>query len=237
MQKPVLFILTGTFLFIAHFTSAQTVEQILNQHFSASGQGALSKITSVRSTGKAIQAGTELPFMQIQERPGKLYLEIEIQGVKMIQAYNGLNGWAIEPWMSSEPRKLTVPEVSNMAEMARIDNDLVNWEENGYSLEFIGKEVLDGNDVFRLKLTKTADDTYQFFIDSETYLINKMVNYNDNAGKVAEGETILGDYRKINGIAVPFRTEVKYDGQTLMVNVLDKVEFDIELDESFFSQP
>lgn len=237
MRKYSFFFLSICFISGLQYSGAQTLDQILENHFKASGQDKLSSVNSVVSSGKAMQMGMELPFMQIQKRPDNMYLEISVEGQKMIQVYNGKNGWALEPWVSPYARELSGPELKNVGLMARIDSDLVNWEEKGDLLEYTGKEIYEGNDMYLLKLTKETGESYQFFIDTETYLISKLVAHTNFGGNIVEGETILGDYRKINGVSVPFRTEVKYDGQTLMTNIIDSVGFDMEIDEHFFSKP
>jgi hypothetical protein len=237
MRRHSIFFLSICFISGLQLAGAQTLDQILENHFKASGQDKLSSVSSVVSSGKAMQMGMELPFMQIQKRPDNMYLEISVDGQKMIQVYNGKNGWALEPWVSPDARELSGPELKNAGLMARIDSDLVNWEEKGDLLEYIGKETYEGNEMYLLKLTKETGESYQFYIDTETYLISKLVAHTNSGGNLVEGETILGDYRKIHGVSVPFRTEVRYDGQTLMTNIIDSVGFDMEIDEHFFSKP
>ncbi len=236
MYKCVYFILTLIFLSIQH-AETQSLDQILKRHFEASGQERFSKVTTVRSAGKALQMGMELPFIQIQKRPDKMYLEIDIQGMKIIQAYDGETGWAVEPWMTPDPRELTGPELRNLGQMASIDSDLVDWKEKGYMLELMGKESFEGREIFRLELSKSDGESYQFYIDSESYLVKRMVTRTNYEGNVVEGETILSDYRNIDGIRVPFKIESRYGGQTMMTNLIEKVEFDVVIEEEVFSRP
>ena len=236
MYKCVYLILTLLFLSLQP-ADKQSLDQVLKRHFEASGQERFSKVSTVRSTGKALQMGMELPFIQIQKRPDKMYLEIDIQGMKMIQAYDGERGWAVEPWMTPDLRELAGPELRNVGQMASIDSDLVDWREKGYQLEFMGKEQFGGKDIFRLELIKSEGETYQFFIDSESYLVIRMVTQTYYEGNVVEGETILSDYRNVDGIRVPFKIESRYGGQTLMTNLIEKVEFDVVIEEKVFSRP
>lgn len=217
--------------------SAQSLDQVLQKHFDATGQEMLSGVSSVRSSGKAVQMGTELPFLQIQKRPGMLYLELDIQGNKMIQAYNGRQGWAVEPWMGPDPRRLDGPELNSLRQMARIDSDLVNWQEKGFGLELTGLDSSDGREYFVLELKKEEDEVYNFYIDSHSYLLHKIVTTSGQTGNLVSGETILGDYRVINGIRVPFRIEMKFGGRTLMTNIIDKIEFDVVTGEDYFTSP
>jgi outer membrane lipoprotein-sorting protein len=237
MRKSSFFFLALFALSGLQFAAAQTLDEILKNHFRASGQDKLSTVNSVISAGRAMQMGMELPFLHIQKRPDNMYLEIDIQETKIIQVYDGKNGWSLEPWVSSEARELYGPELQNLGLMARIDSDLVGWEEKGDLLEYIGKEIYEGNDMFLLKLVKMTGESYQFFIDADTYLISRLVAHTNYGGNIVEGETLLGDYRKIHGVSLPFKTEIRYDGQTLMTNILENVEFDMEIDEHFFSKP
>lgn len=237
MKQTILIFVLAAITGLQDNATAQTLDQILARHLEATGQQQLSRVATVRSEGKAVQMGMELPFVQIQKRPDKMYLEIDIQGMKMIQSFNGEKGWAVEPWINSEPRELTGPELRNVRQTANIDSDLVNWQEKGYQLEYTGSEPLEGRHAYKLKLLRGEDESYEFYLDSETYLITRMVVQTNYEGNIVEGETLLGDYRRIDGINVPFRTEVRYGGQTLMTNVIDKVEFDVSIDEKVFSRP
>ena len=236
MNKCAIIILIPVLFILSIFkTDCQTLDQILELHFEATGQEKFSKISTVRSSGMALQMGMELPFVQIQKRPDKIYLEIDIQGMKMIQAYDGERGWSVEPWMDSGPRVLTGPELQNMEQLASIDSDLVDWHRKGHELEYTGNKTLDGNELIILEMIKSNGEIYHYYIDSETYQLSKMVSKSIHEGQPIEGETILTDYRSINGVMVPFKTELRVDGQTLMVNIIEKVEFDIEVDNKVFS--
>jgi hypothetical protein len=224
------------FMFVQVGT-AQSLDQILLSHFEATGQEQLSRVSNVRSSGIALQMGVEHPFLQIQKRPDKMYLEIVIQEMKLIQAFDGRKGWAVEPWVDSRPRELTGNELHHFGRMARIDSDLVSWRDRGYLLEYIGQVAGEGQEFFILKLTKEEGETYHFHLDADSYLIMKMVTWSDHDGDIVEGETILGDYREIGGIKVPFRTEVRFGGQTLMTNIMEKVEFDVAIGSDIFSIP
>jgi hypothetical protein len=236
MNKLTIIILTPVLTLLSILkTDCQTLDQILELHFEATGQKKFSEISTVRSSGMALQMGMELPFIQIQKRPDKIYLEIDIQGMKMIQAYDGERGWSVEPWIDSGPRELTGPELQNMEQLASIDSDLVDWNMKGHKLEFTGNLTLNGNELIILEMTKTNGEIYHYYIDAKTYQLAKMVSKSIHDGQSIEGETILTDYRNINGVMVPFKTELRIDGQTLMVNIIEKVEFDIEVDNKIFS--
>jgi hypothetical protein len=215
-------------------TVSQTLDQVLERHFAASGQGQLSKVSTVRLSGKAVQMGMELPYLQIQKRPDLMYMELEIQGTLMKQAFDGKMGWSVEPWISSTPRELTGPELSNLKKMAFIDSELLNWREKGHELEL---ESSGAGGYIILKLSKEEGEVYHYHIDPGSHLLHKMVTSSKYEGHVVEGENIMSDFRDINGIRMPFRIEMRYGGKLLMTNIITKIEFDVMIDEKHFSMP
>jgi hypothetical protein len=237
MQKLIFFVVVLTLLQATGNSGAQSLDEVLQKHFQASGQERLSGISSVRMSGKAMQMGNELPFLQIQKRPGMLYLEIDIQGNKMIQAFNGREGWAIEPWMGPDPRRIDGVELKGLEQMARIDSDLVGWQAKGFNLKMNGRDRSGGKEYFVLELAKSQEEIYSFYIDAGSFLLHRIVTTSGPEGNMGVGETILGDYRAINGIYVPFRIEMKFGGQILMTNIIDRVEFDVVTGDDYFISP
>jgi hypothetical protein len=239
MNKAVFYFITitGILLMSLQSSAGQTLDQLLERHFRASGQERLSKVSTVITSGKAVQLDMEVPFKQIQKRPNMMYLELDIHGSKMIQAFNGVQGWSVEPWVTNQPRILAGPELSNLEEMASIDSDLFNWREKGHELEYIGREPSGDGEFFILRLIREQGEINLFFIDAGSYLIHKMVTSSNYGGTEVKGETIMTDYREIDGILVPFMIEMRMGGETLMTNIVEKIEYDALIEEKYFFPP
>ena len=85
-------------------TGLKNLQEILDTHFETIGQENLADVKTMVSTGMTLQMGMEMPFKFITKRPDKALLEVDIQGAKMQQAYDGENGWMVAPWTgSAEP--------------------------------------------------------------------------------------------------------------------------------------
>jgi len=85
------------------FVNAQDLglNEILKKHFEAGGQEKLSKVSTIKMTGKISAQGMEMPFTMYQKRPNKLRFEATMQDMKMVQAFDGTNGYTISPWTGS----------------------------------------------------------------------------------------------------------------------------------------
>jgi outer membrane lipoprotein-sorting protein len=238
MKKRKLMLTLAAIIALPVTIYAQSLDEILKNHFEAINQQKLLTVNTVVASGKAVQMGMELPFTQIQKRPAKTYLEVEIQNMKLIQAFDGENGWTIEPWTgSSDPRDMGEQELKNIKQQANIDGDLYDWKNKGYDLELTGKEDMEGSEVFNLKLTKNNGDIYNYYIDSEAFVILKLKSRVNVEGNIIETETILSDYKPVDGVIIPHSSEMKFNGQTMMQLIIEKIEINAKVDDTKFVKP
>lgn len=217
---------------------SQDLQKILDKYFETIGQEKLLNIKSQISTGKTLQMGVEMPFKAVTKRPNKAYLEVEVQGAKMRQGYDGENGWMIAPWMgSAEPVDLVGPDLRPMKEMSDMDGNLWNYGEKGHQLELLGTEEMEGTQVYVLKLTKEDGDIDHYYIDSENYVVLKMSSKIMVNEQETEVEVYMSNYQEVDGILIPFSTEQRYNGQTGMTINLEEIKFNEKIDDTFFAKP
>lgn len=230
--------LTFAILIAAFFTvvNGQDLSEMLDQHFSVVGQEKLAEVKTITVYGKIIQIGTEFSFVQRMKNPNKFMLEADIQGQKMIQAFDGENGWMIIPWISPDIQDLTGIQLKQAKEQTNIEGDLYNWEEKGHQAEYLGTEDVEGTETYKIKLTKKEGDEIFYFIDSESYVILKETRKMTVQENEIEIESFPGNYEMINGIAFPMSIKTSTMGQETEI-LFDSVKIDLELDDSIFIRP
>lgn len=237
MKKTIIILISLT-IFSAGPIFAQDLQKILDKYFETAGQQKLLTIKSLVSSGKTIQMGMEMPFTTYQKRPNKSRLEIEIEGSKMVMAFDGQNGWAIQPWTgSTDPIDLHGMELASVKELSDLDGALWDYEKKGHQLELMGKEAFEGNEVYVLKLTRKDGDISTFYVDAEKFVTLKMVNKAVLEGQEVVIEMHMKDYQEIDGIKYPFTTEQRMNGQVFMTIKIEGVSFNEELADDFFTKP
>ena len=237
MKKSIFTSLLVAFAAIS-FTTAQDLDEILDNHFETIGQKNLKKVKTIQATGKAVMMGMESPFKMISKRPNKIQVTVEFQGAKIIQAYDGETAWMINPMMgSADPIDMTGPEADGLIESGDMDGQLWNYKEKGHQLELEGTEDVDGTEAYVLKLTKKNGNIDHYYLETESYLILKIKSKTIVNGSETEAEALLSNYQEVDGYVMAFTIEQKYGGQTAMTIMMDEVKADVEVDDSIFSKP
>jgi hypothetical protein len=164
--------------------------------------------------------------------------ELEIQGNKMIQAFDGKLGWSIAPWSgSSEPQDMTADEIKGMKSQADFEGALYNWKEKGHKAELLDKEDLEGSSVYKIKLTKADGDIETYYIDAENNVPIKVTSITKIQGNETEGESYLSNYTEFNGVLFPKTITNKYKGQTTGQFEVTKMEINLPVSDSLFMKP
>ncbi len=233
--------LVVSFLLTIMFTSlsiAQSVDEILAEHFNAVGQEKLLATKTVMMKGKIIQAQFEIPFTSYQKRPFYFRSEAEFQGMKIISGFDGTSGWSVNPMMgSTDPQPMTEEQVDRMKIQADYDGLFYNYSEKGYTVEFMGKENVDDMENYVLKLTRPNGDVVTAYIDAENYVLLKIKSKMMMQGVETEAETIFSNYKYVNEILSPFAIETKMNGETAMQMSFDVISYDTDMPDSMFAMP
>jgi outer membrane lipoprotein-sorting protein len=237
MKKTILIIISLA-VFTVGSAYAQDLQKILDKYFKTIGQEKILKVETIVSTGKTLQMGMEMPFKTITKRPNKAYMEVDIQGVKMVMAFDGKNGWAIQPWTGSqEPVDLLGPELRPMREMSDMDGSLWNYVDKGHQIELLGTEEMEGTKVYVLKVTRKDGDISHYYLDSEKYVMLKLIYSMVINGQETEMVFLMSNYQDVEGYIMPFKTEQRFNGQSDMTITFDEVKFNVDIDDAVFLKP
>jgi outer membrane lipoprotein-sorting protein len=227
-------------LFAMGTLQAQDLEQILKAHYKAVGQKNLVDVKTLETTGKIQQMGMEMPLRSISKRPDKTYIEIDVQGTMMKQAYDGKNGWMLAPWTGSdEPIDLQGPDLRSLKNSSDIDGPLWNYKEKGHELEFTGTEDMEGTQVYALRLTRKDGNIDYMYMDTESNLILRTVSRMFINGSETEVEAFMSNYQEVNGFLMPFTIEQKFSAQpemSMIINI-EEVKWNEEINDSLFLKP
>ena len=237
MKSTKIILLSIMTAFIGHI-SAQDLQEVLDSHFEAVNQEAVSEIKTIHMNGKSGRMGQSFDFQIWQIRPGKSRMEVDIQGQKMIQVYDGEKGYMVAPWTgSAEAQEVGETEAKLMAEQADMDGELWNWEEKGSQLTLEGVEDFEGTEVILLKLINKSGNEKTIYLDADSYLMIKMTAKIQMQGAEVLSESFFSNYKEVDGMVMPFFIENRMNGQVANSVTIETMEFDKEIDDKMFVKP
>lgn len=230
----------GLMLFAMPVT-AQTAEEIVAKYIKTiGGAEKIEAIKTLRRTGKFTAAGGyETVVIHENKRPQMARKELTMQGMTGVNAYDGKTGWKIEPWQGKKDAEpLGEEELKQIQEDSDFDGPLVNYQQKGNKVEFVGAEPVEGTDAFKLKLTLKNGDVSYYFMDTDYYVPIKIESKRMVRGAEREIETSLGDYKEVAGVYLPHSIESGVRGSPNKSQITyEKIEANVALDDSRFKQP
>ncbi len=236
MKKLIVTTLALFILGLTGFVQAQSLDDVLAKYIKATGLETLANASSFQITAKISQMGMELPMIMKIKKPNKFRMEMEMQGQKMIQAYDGEKGWMIAPWVSPDPQDLSGTQLKDAIDQADMEGELYNYKKKGHSIEFIGKVNLDGKPAYKLKLTTKDGNLKTYFIDADTYLITKVKATVKANGQSVDITQNMMDYKTVDGVTMAMKIESQSPMGKAVVTMED-VKLNVDFDDAIFKKP
>src|SRR5262249_17392976 len=223
--------------FAAH---AQTADELVQKNIQA--KGGLDKIkalNSIRMTGKLDAGGGIVGIVTQENRPPTLLRgTLTLQVMTQVQAYDGQTGWQIQPFGGhKEPAFMGEDDLRDLLIDSDFDGPLVNYQEKGNKVEFLGHDIVDGDDALRLKVTLKKCDIVYYYLDPDTFLEIKPERREFIRGAVRESVAQLGSYKPVNGVMFAFAVSSgpKDDPTQAQSVTYEKIEANVDLPEHDFA--
>ena len=219
-----------------------TVDELVAKNVAAKGgSDALRALQSVRLNGKMLvnEGQIQLAYAETKKRPDEVRTEATLQGMTAVEAYDGKDGWRISPFQGrKDPEKMSADDVKPLMEDAEIDGPLVNWKEKGSTLEYLGREDVDGTSAYKIKVVRKNGDVNFVYLDPDHFLEIRILTQRIRHGAQEETETDVGDYEKIGGVFIPFSIEAGRKGDPDKQKVvIEKAEPNVPVDDAIFHFP
>jgi hypothetical protein len=221
--------------------SSQTAEDLVNKNIEA--KGGMDKIKAIktwRMTGKLIAGGITATAGQENMRPNLVRETFSLQGMTAVQAYDGSTAWQIQPFGGrKDPQLMGEDDARDLLIDSDFDGPLVDYKDKGNAVEYLGHDVVDGDDALRLKVSLKNGDVIYYYLDPDTYLEIRKETQEFIRGSVRESVSDLGSYKPIAGVMYPFSiaSGPKNDPTSWQTVTIEKIEVNVQLERSEFAVP
>lgn len=241
-MRPLALLLFAPALIAQAPSQAPSVDQLLAKNFEAKGGLAKIKaIKTVKMSGRIMQGPMEIALTGIQAR-GAFRMEVSVQGMTQITAFDGKSGWKIDPFQGygggKNAEAMTADDLKAAEVQADLDGPLVDYATKGHKVEYMGKDTIEGAPAHKLKVTLKNGDVQTYFLDADSFLEVKQTSKRKIREQEVEAETFFGDFREVAGVLMPFALEQGMPGMPQRAKIIiDKIEPNVALDPASLKMP
>jgi hypothetical protein len=220
---------------------SQTAEELVNKNIQA--KGGIEKIKAIKSfriTGKLNGGGGfTAATSQENQRPNLVRETFSLQGMTAVTAYDGTTGWQIQPFGGhKDPELMGEDDLRDLLLDADFDGPLVDYQEKGNTVEYMGHDVVDGDDALRLKVTQKNGDIIYYFLDPDTYLEIRKEVQEFIRGAMRESVYEMGSYKSVAGVMYPHSiSQGSKANPAAQTTTIEKIEVNVNLENSEFAVP
>lgn len=234
-------VLAPLLLLLPLAAAAGPAEDLVAKNRAARGGDALAAVQTLRMSGKMIfPGGFELAFRELKSRQGGVRIDATIQGLTIVQAFDGSEAWQIQPFEGrKDAARMSTDEARAIADEGLVDGYLLaSVGRDGTTLVDLGSEDVDGTLARKLRVVQADGDEFTYYIDPDSWLEIKIVEKRRLRGAELTTEYELGDYEQVAGAWFPMSIESGPQGSSQRQKInLDVVEANVELDAGLFKMP
>jgi len=242
-MKTIKTLFIALLLVVVSPVSAQTADEIINNYFeNTGGLDNWKNLQGMKMIASANSNGMEIPVEMYQLKDGKQLLKINIQGQDMTQyAFDGETMWTTN-FMTMQPEKSDAEATENMKKQAKdFPSPFLNYKEKGFTVELVGKEIKEGAETFKIKLTqkpimvdgKEEPNISFHYFDAENFV--PIVTESEMREGPMKGQmsiSTFSDYQEVGGLYFPFAISMQGQGVTIKAVILNP-----EVDLALFAFP
>jgi hypothetical protein len=228
-------LLAVLFLSIAQVFS-QTADEIISKHIEAiGGKEKLLQLKSVITEGSLSVQGLDIPIKITQEHNKGQRIEITVMGMSGYVINTPTEGWQFFPFQGqSAAEAMSAEAIKEGADQLDLQSSLLNYNEKGHQVEYIGKEDYEGTECFKLKVLFKGGIEATMFFDPATYYLIKQVTKTKSTGQELVTEQTFSNFNKQDGYVFPFSMTGLGPGGVVTVT---KIEINKTIDENLFKAP
>jgi outer membrane lipoprotein-sorting protein len=216
--------------------ATQSVDDLVAKNLEAKGGlTRLKAVQSVKQTARFTMQGMDGTMTVYLKRPNKVRQEVTVGGRTVINAFDGVTPWIVNPLVggSTRPMVVTGPQADMLREQGDFDGPLVDYKVKGYSLELAGLEASGDRKVHHLRLVSASGQTVHLYIDAASNLEVRRVTDVDQLKLEQE----FSDFKPVEGVTLPFVIRLLANGVPQSEMRVQSVELNTPIDDAIFRLP
>ena len=201
-----LFILAMVF---AQFTYAQTADEIVEKYITAmGGKDKLASLKTVKMEGNMSVQGADVAIVMTKAHLIGMRTDISVMGTENYQIVTPTKGIVFMPVQGmSEPTPMSDEQLKGSLSQLDIQGTLFNYKEKGTTIELDGKETIDKDEAYKLKVTTKTGTISTYYVSTATSFIIKTTGKRKINGEEIEIANTNSNFKQnADGYWFPYTT-------------------------------
>ena len=218
--------------------AALGLDEVLSRYQGARGTLA-AEVQTVSASGTVVMLGFEVPMTVAFARPSSFRIDIDMQGLTMILAYDGETAWNVSPMQGIiEPAPLPEEMVGAVGILTDfLWGMLANTEERGFEVSLAGIEKVERDETYRLDVATADGEARALYLGGENFLERRVVFDGSFLGSTGEIDVTISDYMDVSGVKVPGTIRIAVEGQVTAELRIQEAEAGADIDPASFTMP
>ena len=234
MKNIVLLVIFVLGIVLFQYIQSHSVDEIIRKYLDArGGKQKLNAIRSVYMEGSRRMMETELPVKVTIVQDKLFRSDFEFNHSQGYSIVTPTEGWSYIPTRSINPEPIPADRISTMQLQLDIAGPMLDYKAKGHKVELQGKEIIDGKESYKIKMTLNNNKEILYYIDKETSLLIqvKQVNADDASQEII---TNYSDYKLFDGVMFPQIVSNPADGIMNGTTIFNKIIINHPVDESMY---
>jgi hypothetical protein len=168
--------------------------------------------------------------------PDRFRVDANVAGAQVVQVYNAGTAWMRDPGGVRD-----VPPEMRDEFGASVRRDtipmLIAAAEGKFAVRVLPDETAEGRVLSVLEISGPQVPTMRMYIDNQNLIARQSFLAAGPNGKPIQADEIFSDYRSVTGVQVPFRADVRRNGQVILSRTLTNVSLNTPVDDALFAKP
>lgn len=230
-MKKLIFVMAG--LIMMSVISAQSLDEIVKKYTEANKLDKVANLKTIKITANMSAMGMDIPIVMYMKSPNKIKSVTSINGQEMIQVFDGVKGYVINPMGgSTDPVEMTPEQVAQTLRSSLFQNYMASYLKSG-KLALDGEDKVNDKPAFKIKATLDGGNVVTMYVDKSSYFLVKTSTTTSQGGMTISVDAYPSNYTEVNGIMIPMKTSTSAQGMDMVLN-FSKVEVDIPIEDSVF---
>jgi zinc protease len=168
--------------------------------------------------------------------PDRFRVDATVSGAQVVQVYNAGVAWVRDPGGVHD----VPPEMRDeFAASVRRDTIpvLIAAAEGKLAVRLLPDEGADGRVLKVLEISGPQLPPVRLFIDNQSLIARQSFSTAGPEGRPVQADEMFADYRRVDGVQVPFRADVRRAGQVILSRTLTNVALNSSVDDTLFARP